>query len=86
MAKQPEQPESGINTFTDDGLVWVDITCGASHGGMCNAGVASAKTKVAALRRAAKRLRKMADQCEEISIEHRKHLKRMKRYPIKREA
>jgi|21_taG_2_1085346.scaffolds.fasta_scaffold21714_3 hypothetical protein len=62
-----EQPENGINTLSDDGAVWVDITCGSPYGGMCNVGLASAKTKGAALRRAARRLREMADQCEEAS-------------------
>tara|TARA_R100000951_G_scaffold112807_1_gene113756 strand:+ start:16873 stop:17094 length:222 start_codon:yes stop_codon:yes gene_type:complete len=62
-----EQPENGIKLLADAGLMWVDLTCGDDHGGMCNVGLASATTKAAALRRAATRLREMADRCEEIS-------------------
>lgn len=62
-----EQPENRIITLTDDGLAWVDLTCDLDHGGMCNVGLASAKTKGTALLRAAKRLRAMADQCDQVS-------------------
>lgn len=69
-----EQPKNDIEIHDEDGLVWVDVTCGAYHGGMCGVGLASGRSKGAALRRAAKRLREIANRCEELSKANAKRL------------
>lgn len=61
-----DQPDNEIKVINYDGYAWVDVTCGSLYGGFCNVGVASARSNAAALRRAVKRLRKLADKCESL--------------------
>ena len=62
-----EQPKNEIKIFNDDGETYVDIECDAMSGGMCAVGVAAAKSESAALKIAAKKLRALADLCEEMA-------------------
>ena len=62
-----EQPKNGIRILKGELYTHVDIECDAMDGGMCAVGVATAKSEGAALRRAAKKLRELADTCDELA-------------------
>ena len=57
-----KQPKNWLEIFKDEDTVWVDVN--GVDGGCGNVGVSEAKTEVAAYRKAAKRLAKLAKQAE----------------------
>jgi len=59
-----KQPVNELVVFRDDGSTWIDVECGANEGGFCNVGISEARSESAAWRKAARRLRKLADEAE----------------------
>ncbi len=66
MKQETKQPETKAQLLIEDGDFYIDID--SDEGGMMLATISPAKTAVAAWRRAAKRLRKLADECEANSL------------------
>lgn len=58
--KQPSNRLSVFVDLEDLGEKWIDITCDSGDGGFCNVGIGRGKTRKAAYKAAAKRLRKLA--------------------------